>query len=322
MSGSSDLLKDAKRSVEMEKESKCRTIMWSVPRSVSTALTKCIAAGAPADSTVWFEPFCYSRAISIIASAKHNISLPLDYDGNEKTFEQAASAIGDMMSCKVHPEHLAYGSLKQLLEKDASPCVFVKDLAQAMNKDKIQYLPQGYKYVFLIRHPLRVFYSFRKVAYANSAKFEGDSKATMAEEEYDIERDYVMFDRAGLYFRGIHETWKYVKDNLNSEPVVIDGDDLLARPAEMLPKICEAIGIPYRESMMHWNPSTDIVKKWVHPADGLLDELMYIYDRALTSSEFAPANPMPRRDQVTQDVIRLTDQVMKYYEEMYETRMK
>ncbi|XP_003725061.2 uncharacterized protein LOC100890128 [Strongylocentrotus purpuratus] len=325
MSRTSDSSKEAKCYSEKEKEPKCRTIMWSVPRSVSTALTKCIAAGVPGDSAVWFEPFSYCRAISIIASAKHNIPLPLEYEGNEKIFEQAAAVVGNMYSCEVHPERLAYGSIKRLLESAASPCIFVKDLAQAMNKERLQYLPQGYKHVFLIRHPLRVFHSFRKIAFANTAKFasEGDSsKPTISEDNFDIEKDYVMFDSAGLYFRGIHETWKYVKENFEGDPIVMDGDDLLAKPAEMIPKFCEAIGLSYNKTMLEWSSSADMVKKWVHPAEGLVDELRYIYGRALTSSEFAPANPMPSRDQVTPDVIRLTDQVMKFYEEMYESRMK
>ena len=50
--------------------------------------------------------------------------------------------------------------------------------------------------------------------------------------------------------------------------------------------------------------------------------LVHFYKTAINSSEFLPASKVPSRDEVRPDVIRCTDQVMKYYDEMYEVRLK
>ena len=111
--------------------------------------------------------------------------------------------------------------------------------------------------------------------------------------------------------------------NSCSTPIVIDGDDLMSNPAEILPKYCRAAGLPYRESLLKWDASTDVVNDWKLPGDeNLTKSLHHLYERALRSSEFFPPSPMPDRDHVTPDVIRCVDQNMEYYNEMYNARIK
>ena len=141
------------------------------------------------------------------------------------------------------------------------------------------------------------------------------------ERTYDVER-HNHYMTPGLFIKDAYDLWKYVRENIEPDPIVIDGDDLLANPSEMLPKYCRAVGLPYDESLLKWDASLDMVKKWKASADDLLETIVTWYGRATRSSEFLPASEMPRRDQVTSDILRCTDQVLPYYEEMYEHRMK
>ena len=50
---------------------------------------------------------------------------------------------------------------------------------------------------------------------------------------------------------------------LGQAPPVIDSDDLLSNPADMVEKWCQAIGIPFIESALHWEPGArDEVSWW------------------------------------------------------------
>ena len=48
----------------------------------------------------------------------------------------------------------------------------------------------------------------------------------------------------GCLFKEHYDLWKYVKENLDPNPVIIDSDDLLSDPAVMMSKYCTALGIP------------------------------------------------------------------------------
>ena len=115
----------------------------------------------------------------------------------------------------------------------------------------------------------------------------------------------------------------HVKENIDSNPVIIDGDDLLMKPKETLSAYCAAVGLPYSDSLLQWDASTDVMKKMKAAGDELLiTTVIPFYRKAMTSSRFMPPSELPSRDQLTPDVIRLSDRVLKYYEEMYQHRLK
>ena len=115
--------------------------------------------------------------------------------------------------------------------------------------------------------------------------------------------------------------WMHVKENLDSNPVVIDADDLLTKPKETLSTYCAAVGLPYSDSLLKWDASADIAKKIKAPGINMLID-MAGFQKAMESSEFMPPSELPSLDQLTPDVIRCSERVMKYYEEMYEHRLK
>ena len=52
-------------------------------------------------------------------------------------------------------------------------------------------------------------------------------------------------------------------DRLGAAPPVIDSDDLLERPADMVKAWCNAVGIPFIESALRWEPGArDEVSWW------------------------------------------------------------
>ena len=116
---------------------------------------------------------------------------------------------------------LRYGSVKHRLEQATSKHVFVKDMGFCVPKDGLQYLPLGYKHTFLIRNPLRTIYSYRK---------------SITDDRYFVQ---------GCFVKEQYDLWMHVKENLDSNPVVIDADDLLTKPKETLSAYCAAVGLPY-----------------------------------------------------------------------------
>ncbi|XP_071477861.1 uncharacterized protein [Diadema antillarum] len=302
-------------------EARSRTIMWCVPRTISSAVTKCFSAIDGIE--VWFEPYFYCLGTETVIARDRNLTIPKEYEGNEDLYQQAADYLQAVRRWNaLKPQHLSYASIQRFLERSTGIHVFVKDMATAMKSCNFEFLPKGYKHTFLIRHPLRVFNSLRKATYTRFSELGMICGESLDEKTVDVGRDYIFMDPSKLAFGELYELWKYVRENLDRDPIVIDADDLLSNPAELLPKYCEAIGLPYDESLLKWNASMSLTGKWNVAGADLIESIKCFYDRALTTGTFGPPGPMPSRDHVTPDVIRCTDAVMKYYDELYESRLR
>ena len=214
-----------------------------------------------------------------------------------------------------------YGSLKRHLEHSTSKHVFVKDIGFCVPEDTLQYLPRGYKHTFLIRNPLRFISSWRKlmITFSESAGLL-ESEIIQNVRDYDLERDDRYF-LPGCFIKELYDLWTYVKENFDRNPIVIDGDDFLSKPKETLSAYCSAVRLPYSDGLLKWDASTDIAKKIRAPGDKMLIDLPG-FRKAMGSNEFMPPSDLPPGNQLTPDVIRCSERVMKYYEEMYEQRLK
>ena len=82
-----------------------RTIMWCVPRSGSTALTKCLSFIDGIE--VWFEPYAFCRLASDLARERINLEMPRAYEGNEEAFQKVADVFDEVCQCKSKPEHFS-----------------------------------------------------------------------------------------------------------------------------------------------------------------------------------------------------------------------
>ncbi|XP_041457448.1 branched-chain-amino-acid aminotransferase-like protein 2 [Lytechinus variegatus] len=299
-----------------------RTIIWCVPRTVSTALTKSLSFIK--DIEVWFEPFTNCRVTQVHVKQTFGLDLPNKYEGNEEIFKRVVDrsrefGVGNITK----PEKISYASIGRQLEKTTSRHVLVKDMALAVSKEQKKFIPKGFKHIFLIRHPLRVFNSTRKSMFNQQLDLGLLTGEAAVEETFDFERDYQYANGSGsMLFKDLYDMWKFVQEELGQETVIFDSDEFLSNPSEMLPKICQAAGLPYNESLLKWDSSIDVTKKWMVHADGYVDKLGHFFETAINSCEFLPPSKMPSRDEVTPDVIRCTDRAMKYYDEMYEVRLK
>ncbi|XP_071499702.1 uncharacterized protein [Diadema antillarum] len=295
-----------------------RVILWCVPRAISTALTKCLSAIQ--DMDVHLEPFVYCYIAARTYKGSCGEDLPMTYEGNEEAVEKAADLVGAETHTRLDPKRLAYASIKKELESATGKYVFVKDMGVGMGSGHtFQYLPSGFKHTFLIRHPVRCINSGRKATFALFSQLGLLQGEAANEETYDIERDDKYFP-PGCYFKELYDVWKYVRENIDNDPVVIDADDLLAKPGEVLKAYCAAVGFPYSESLLQWDASTESLRSWKAAGDNVVLDLVSFYGTAMKSSKFLPPSKFP--DRLTPDVIRCSKKVMKYYEEMYNSRIK
>ncbi|XP_071490720.1 uncharacterized protein [Diadema antillarum] len=295
-----------------------RVIMWCVPRTISTAITKCLSAIQ--DSEIYFEPFHYCYVAARAYKAYCGEDLPKIYVGHEEALDKACQILSADAQSRLEPKRLAHASIKEMLETATTSHVFVKDMASGIaGCNGFQYIPSGFKHTFLIRNPVRAINSYRQAMFTHFSQLGLLEGEAANEQTYDIERDDKYFPH-GYYMKELYDVWQYVKHNIDSNPVVIDADDFLTRPAEVLSAYCAAVGLPYSESLLKWDASTQSLKSWKAAGDSLVQDLVSFYGRAMRSSEFLPQSKLP--DQLTPDVIRCSNEVMVYFKEMYKNRLK
>lgn len=215
-----------------------RIILWTAPRCVSTAFERSIMTLK--NSKIFHEP--YSKAY---------------YFGPEKQSPRYASQ---------ETNHQAtYRSISKMLQKeyDGRDFLFSKEMAYCVENKMHIFTEEGFKnfqHSFLIRHPLKAVYSLFKAS--TNPKLTG--------------WDY--FDPAEAGFRQMLELYEFVDRNIHRNPVVVDADDLLDYPNEILQSYCEAVGLEYEENMTSWEPGP--VPEW--------DTWAGWHEDALKSSGFKP----------------------------------
>lgn len=201
--------------------------------------------------------------------------------------------------------------------------------------NNFQHLPNkgaGFKYTFLIRDPERVMPSLRNLFLHQNPPLLELAKVDPA--CYDFFENNPFMDE-GYFYKAQYDLWKYVKDNIDPNPVVIDSDELLANPAAILPRYFKACGMPWNDSLLEWDPSPDVAKTWkvlfpvtpgTHEEGKGSQKEKYVMDNAhsttLSSGNFLPSKPKLSRERMTPDVIKAIEATSHYYEEMAATRIK
>lgn len=72
------------------------------------------------------------------------------------------------------------------------------------------------------------------------------------------------------------------RERTQHPPPVLDARDILQHPRTMLTRLCEAVGVPFHESMLTWQPGP-------RPTDGIWAR--YWYANVEASTTFAPYTP-------------------------------
>ncbi|NMM49965.1 sulfotransferase-like domain-containing protein [Marinigracilibium pacificum] len=170
-----------------------------------------------------------------------------------------------------------------LLNDNGKNILFVKNMAKHLVGLNTDFMSKMIN-VFLIREPSHIITSFSKVV------------EKIPEEE--IGYGYSL----KLYNQLVNEGQK---------PIVIDSGTVLKDPETMLPKICEALEIPFDKSMLSWNPGP-------RPEDGCWAK--YWYANVHKSNGLMQKSEQPK--QVPEKYQQLYTEASKYYNELFKHAIK
>jgi hypothetical protein len=144
---------------------------------------------------------------------------------------------------------------------------------------------EGFTHAFLIREPERMIASYLRKR--ESAVFE----------DFGLERQAEFFEREG--------------DRLGRAPPVIDANDVLADPKDVILKLCRALGILFDPAMLDWAPGG-------RETDG--PWAPHWYGTVEASSGFGPAET--ERVDLPEDARLLAERCRPYYERLAIHRLK
>ena len=179
--------------------------------------------------------------------------------------------------------------------------VFIKDHAYYIKGRYKNYISgefSSFKHTFLIRDPRKSFHSF--IHLSKEAGFH------IIPEEYGV--------------RELYDMYKVVKEGIDPNPVIVDADDLLNNPKEIMRSYCNATGLVYTDDMLTWTPG--IVEDWkkTNPYH------MIFHKTAMMSSGFTKptdsTSPPMNIDELPTDVKEILQDAMACYQEMYSARIK
>lgn len=183
----------------------------------------------------------------------------------------------------LEPHTSGQAVLERLRDRPTDRAItYAKHIAkQAQNLDLSAAVGRGQKHVVLIRNPLSMLLSW---AAKTAEGVHGDCSL----EELSLPQLLSVFSflrRSG------------------GSPVVVDYDDITARPRETLTLLCAALGVPFDEAMLRWEAGPK-------PFDGLWAP--HWYASAHRSTGFA--RPPPRYRNLPPELLEVLREAMPFYE--------
>lgn len=119
-----------------------------------------------------------------------------------------------------------------------------------------------------------------------------------------------------------YKFWRYVKENLDPNALIIDTDDILCKPKVVLPKLFEQLNIPWKESYLKWPKQDDVAKEWKGMEDHFLRGMLNgVFNQAMSCDGLLPSKPIRNLKDMSTDIQELTAQQLPMYEEMYALRI-
>ena len=179
-----------------------------------------------------------------------------------------------------------------------------------------QAIPKGFRHCFLIRHPYKVFDSWKRAL--NRGTKDASKLMTLNDVPEPIPNP------KGLFFKEQYDLYHHVTEHYEPNPVIIDTDDLLANPGGVLKAFCDELGIPYSEDLLQWKEGGECMAQvWMSSKEGILTQNAgNIHMETFNSTCFRKPKECPQRSELSEDVLHCADRSMKYYEEMYANRLK
>ena len=258
---------------------KKQIFLWSVPRGLSTA---------------------FERSVRELENVKvlHEPYQDPYYFGPQRKGDFLLNTYPDRIDPEATYENIGKRITTQYDEYDA---VFAKNMAFFIEGDYSDEVikERTFKHTFLIRDPKKTVVSLYK-AFKNTSHGLLTSLTTSV---------------AG--FRPLYDLYQKVQE-VDPNPVVIDADDLLENPKEMMKYYCTATGLPFKEDMVNWSPGP--VPDWTTCTD------YHVWHGAVMDSsgfEQKPKSSSPvslsEYPKEVQDIISYS---LPFYEAMYSSRIK
>jgi hypothetical protein len=256
-----------------------KIFLWSIPRSVSTA---------------------FERSIRELLGVK------VVYEPHQEAFyfgpERAGEWFLEKEPFRYNPA-ATYDSVKRRLSLmvpcDGYDAIFVKELVYLLDgrhKDFIKDpIMKNFKHTFLIRDPRKSVTSFHKAL----------EKTTCLSHLSD--------ESVGYKF--LHELYTAVQ-KVDPNPLVIDTDDLLENPKEMMQVYCTETGLPFSKDMVNWSPGC--VPEWAECPD---HDIWHGAVANSTGLMQKPKSSPPSLSEYSADVKQVVSLSMPFYEAMYKCRL-
>ena len=207
-----------------------------------------------------------------------------------------------------------YNWVKQTLEAEypGKFCVFCHDQAYCLG-NRYQDLPSGYRHTFLIRHPHKLFPSWKKglVKLIPSYKQRPFSDCPMLPPKYG--------------YGELHDLMVYLQTSgAEAQPIIIDADDLQENPEGILRQYCHLLGLPYNEQLIYWDSGGEVTKSWIISKTIFEYDIQHVgfFEEALKSCQFHPPSAIPGREELDADLVPLIDASMPYYMKLHSLRIK
>ena len=131
--------------------------------------------------------------------------------------------------------------------------IFAKNHAYTVEDNFKMFLDEsfsGFTHSFLIRDPAK----------AVASSFRGFPSLEAWSEVYR---------HGDLGYYQLRDLYKFIKENLHCNPIIIDADDLLRDPEAMMKAYCKEVGIEYKEGMTQWEPDSMCTEEFIEQKGGL-----------------------------------------------------
>lgn len=225
-----------------------------------------------------------------IISGPRNISTALMYSFAQRSdttvVDEPFYAVYFLKTGIVHPgkdevlnnqPHKEEEVLSQLFAPHSLPVHFIKNMAHHL--EVLQHFPyEKCENIFLIRNPKQIIASYAQVI----------DQPVMR--DIGIEYQYTLFEKLAAS---------------GKVPVVLDTNLLLENPESVLRKTCDAIGLPFEESMLTWPAGPK-------PYDGVWAPYWYANVHKSTGFEKQPTSDRP----LPQNLNSLFEEARIFYEKL------
>ncbi|XP_072043853.1 uncharacterized protein [Amphiura filiformis] len=302
---------------ESSSTNQVRVMLWSPPRCLSTVFQKCMSYVD--DIQIINEPYQSAAANNHELMKQLTPELGPEVQESFKKFMATAERqelSGNLQEAGWDDSICTTAWVKNLLEGQfpGKKVVFAKDLIYGI-RGQFHMIPKGYKHTFIIRNPTKMTISLRKNAEIMFPPPKG--------QQFSMRMCPPLFKEC---YQPLLQLIEYLKENKEQtgDPIIIDADDLQNHPASIVRQYCDAVGIPYNDSLLEWPAGNECVKKnWLVSKMMLQgDRIIGYYAAAFASTKFLPSKLLPPENEIPADVIEFAKFQEPFYKKLYDMRIK